>query len=236
MNNLLVGTGIGTIFVDRQLNIQRFTPAVTQIINLIPTDLGRPLTHIMSNLINYRNLDEDTRAVLNDLAPRESEVQTKTGQWYLMRILPYRTLENAIEGAVITFVEITVLKQLRATLHDNQERVKSLEETASGITWSVDADLHLTTFNTVFSEDMRKKYGRTIELGQLMPPDWLPQAAHQDWRARYQRALLGETFMEDISSSSVTGEGQVRLYIFRPVLAANHTITGVSCSGRDISL
>jgi two-component system CheB/CheR fusion protein len=236
MNNLLAGTGIGTIFVDSQLNIQRFTPAVTQIINLIPTDLGRPLHHIVTNLVNYTSLEGDTRAVLDNLIPREAEVQTKTGQWYLMRILPYRTLENAIEGAVLTFVEITVLKQLKASLHDNEERVKSLEEAASGMTWSVDASFHLITFNTGFSEDFHQRYGREIELGEAMPPDWLPQNMQQEWKVRYQRALSGETFLEEVSQLSVTGENRVRQYIFKPILAANHKVSGVSCSGRDNSL
>ncbi len=229
MNNLLAGTGIGTIFVDSQLNIQRFTPAVTRIINLIPTDVGRPLGHIVSNLINYTNLEEDTRAVLENLVMRELEVQTKSGQWYLMRILPYRTLENAVEGAVLTFVEISVLKQLRANLRDNQDRVRSLEEAASGMIWSIDASLHLITFNAGFSEDFRQQYGREAELGQAMPPDWLPQNVQQEWQARYQRALLGETFLEEVSLPSAPGENHVRQYIFKPVLAANRKVTGVSC-------
>ena len=236
MNNLLAGTGIGTIFVDNQLNIQRFTPAVTQIINLIPTDLGRPLNHIMVNLINYMNLERDTRAVLDNLTMRELEVQSKTGLWYLMRILPYRTLENAIEGAVITFVDITVLRQLRATLHDNEERFKSLEATASGVTWSVDASLRLTTFNTAFREDMCKVYGGEIALGQGMPPDWMPPGVQEDWKARYQRVLRGETFMEEVNLPLTTGGALVRQYIFRPVLGANQKVVGISCSGRDISL
>jgi two-component system CheB/CheR fusion protein len=237
MNNLLAGTGIGTVFVDTHLNIQRFTPAATQILNLIPGDVGRPLSHLMPNLVNYMNLEGDTQAVLNDLARREMEVQAKSGQWYLMRILPYRTLENAVEGAVITFVDISVLKQLRATLQDNEERFKSLEETASGMTWSVDAGLHLTTFNTAFDEDMRKKYGCEVKLGQVMPPDWLPSGVQQEWTARYQRALLGETFMEDAVLASTTGRvAVVRQYILRPVLAANQKVIGVDCSGRDISV
>ncbi len=237
MNNLLAGTGIGTVFVDTHLNVQRFTPAVTQILNLIPGDVGRPLSHLMPNLVHYLNLEEDTRKVLDDLAPRELEVQAKSGEWYLMRILPYRTLENAIEGAVITFVNISVLKQLRATLHDNEERVRSLEGTAGEMTWSIDAGLHLTTFNTAFNEDMRKKYGREVKLGQLMPPDWLPPGVQQEWSARYQRALLGETFMEETTPSATSGPwAVVHQYILRPVLAANLKVIGVSCSNRVISL
>ena len=111
MNNLLAGTGIGTVFVDHQLRILRFTPAATQIINLILSDVGRPVGHIVSNLVGYDRLVADVQAVLDTLIPKEVEVQTQAGEWYTMRILPYRTLDNVIEGAVITFVDITEARQ-----------------------------------------------------------------------------------------------------------------------------
>ncbi len=116
MNNLLAGTGIGTIFVDHSLRILRFTPAITQFINLIPGDLGRPVGHIVSNLTGYTSLLSDTQEVLNTLKTKEIQVQTTEGRWYIMRILPYRTLENVIEGAVITFSEITELKLAQEAL------------------------------------------------------------------------------------------------------------------------
>jgi two-component system, chemotaxis family, CheB/CheR fusion protein len=120
MNNLLAGTGIGTIFVDHQLKIMRFTPAVTQVINLIPTDVGRPVGHIVSNLVGYDTLVADVRGVLDTLTTKEVEVQTQTGAWYLLRIRPYRTLENVIEGAVISFAEITEMKKAQAALRESE--------------------------------------------------------------------------------------------------------------------
>jgi two-component system CheB/CheR fusion protein len=120
MNNLLAGTGIGTIFVDHQLRILRFTPAVTQVINLILTDVGRPVSHIVSNLVGYERLAEDVRAVLDDLVPKEVEVQTTAGNWFALRIRPYRTLENVIEGAVITFIELAWKKQAGEAPHGPQ--------------------------------------------------------------------------------------------------------------------
>ena len=117
MNNMLAGTGMGTLFVDTQLRISRFTPAITQVINLIQSDIGRPVGHIVSNLIDYGSLVEDVQVVLDTLISQESEVQTKAGTWYLMRIRPYRTLENVIEGVVITFIDITQRKAL-ASPHD----------------------------------------------------------------------------------------------------------------------
>ncbi|MDD2919467.1 chemotaxis protein CheB [Rhodoferax sp.] len=116
MNNLLAGTGIATIFVDHSLRIMRFTPAVSSIINLILSDVGRPVSHIVNNLVGYTTLVADVQQVLRTLAPKEAEVQSNDGKCYTLRILPYRTLDNVIEGAVITFVEITEVKRSREAL------------------------------------------------------------------------------------------------------------------------
>lgn len=111
MNNLLAGTGIATVFVDLRQHILRFTPFIDKIINLIKTDLGRPVGHIASNLVDYNNLVKDVQTVLDTLVPKEMDLQTIEKNWYRMRIQPYRTLNNVIEGAVITFVDITETKK-----------------------------------------------------------------------------------------------------------------------------
>jgi two-component system CheB/CheR fusion protein len=115
MNNLLAGTGIGTVFVDHQLRILRFTPTATRIINLILSDVGRPVGHIVSNLVGYSRLVADVQAVLDTLVPKEVDVQTAEGKWHTMRIQPYRTLDNVIEGAVITFFDTTEVKRTEET-------------------------------------------------------------------------------------------------------------------------
>ncbi|HSO71829.1 MAG TPA: PAS domain-containing protein, partial [Thermodesulfobacteriota bacterium] len=120
MNNLLAGTGIGTVFVDHQLRILRFTPAVTQVINLILTDVGRPVGHVVSNLAGYDRLVADVESVMDTLVPKEVEVQTRAGDWFQLHIRPYRTLENVIEGAVITFTEINLLKKTEAALRESE--------------------------------------------------------------------------------------------------------------------
>jgi two-component system, chemotaxis family, CheB/CheR fusion protein len=118
LNNLLAGTGIATIFVDHQLRILRFTPTVTKVISLIVSDVGRPVDQIVSNLVAYDRLVSDIQAVLDTLEPKEVEVQTRTSEWYMLRIRPYRTLENVIEGAVVTFVDITEMKRAEETLRE----------------------------------------------------------------------------------------------------------------------
>jgi len=112
MNNLLAGTGIATVFVDLQLRILRY--------------IGRPVGHIVSNLPGYDKLIEDTQAVLDTLIPKETDVQSAEGRWYAMRIQPYRTLDNVIEGAVLTFVDVTEARQLRAKLEESEEKYRAL--------------------------------------------------------------------------------------------------------------
>ena len=116
MNNLLAGTGVATVFVDFQLRIMRFTPSAATIINLIPADVGRPVSHIVSKLVGYDHLFLDTQAVLDTLVPKEELVATSEGRWFKLHIQPYRTLENVIEGAVISFLDVTDLVQTRERL------------------------------------------------------------------------------------------------------------------------
>jgi len=124
MNNLLAGTGIATIFVDQQLRILRFTPTATEIINLIQSDLGRPVGHLVSNLVGYDRLLVDARAVLDTLTPKEVDVQTKSGAWYTMRLRPYRTLDNVIDGVVITFVDVTETRKAQEALRQANDLLR----------------------------------------------------------------------------------------------------------------
>ena len=126
MNNLLAGTGIGTIFVDHQLRILRFTPAATEVINLIPADIGRPVSHIVPKLLGQENLAAELTSVLDTLRAREQTVQTADGKWYTMRIQPYRTLDNVIEGAVMSFVEVTDIVNAREALRQANQQLLRL--------------------------------------------------------------------------------------------------------------
>ncbi len=119
MKNLLESTDIATLFLDNTLRVRRFTAKVAEIIKLIPGDTGRLITDIVSDL-DYKDLEEDAREVLRKLSFIEKSVSASGGRWFTVKIMPYRTLENKIDGLVITFVDITTSKTLEAKLRKIQ--------------------------------------------------------------------------------------------------------------------
>ena len=118
MKNLLDSTDIATLFLDKELNVRRFTPQTTKIIKLIAGDAGRPITDLASELC-YPALPDDAREVLRKLIAVEKPIGTRDGRWFTVRIMPYRTQDNRIDGVVITFANITVSKTLEARLRKN---------------------------------------------------------------------------------------------------------------------
>lgn len=117
MQNLLNSTDIATLFLDNDLNVRRFTDKITRIIHLREGDVGRPLSDLASTL-DYPQLNDDARETLRTLAFSEKEISTTDGHWYMIRIMPYRTVANVIQGVVITFVDITAAKALESRLRD----------------------------------------------------------------------------------------------------------------------
>ncbi|MDD3147637.1 MAG: PAS domain-containing protein, partial [Candidatus Riflebacteria bacterium] len=115
MKNLLDSTDIAILFLDSALKIRRFTPQVAKVFKLIPGDVGRPITDVNMDL-EYPGFTDDVREVLRTLVFRENPIPTRDNRWFLIRIMPYRTLENVIDGVVITCSDITVAKQLETRL------------------------------------------------------------------------------------------------------------------------
>ncbi|MGI4740118.1 MAG: CheR family methyltransferase [Janthinobacterium lividum] len=151
MKNLLDATEIATVFLDNDLLIKRFTPPMGRIINLLPGDVGRPLAHFTSSL-RHEHLVRDVQQVLDRLTSIETNIQTSKGEWYTMRILPYRSLDNYINGVVITFTDITALKALEARLQEANSYTESLADSVGEPLLALDAGLRVFSANRAFAE------------------------------------------------------------------------------------
>jgi two-component system CheB/CheR fusion protein len=116
LDNLLGATDAGTLFVDARLRIRRFNPAIQEIFHLLPQDIGRPIEHIACHLANQQQLIDEARQVLQTGTPLEAEVRTRDGRWLLRRLLPFRTPKGAIDGVVLTFTRIDLIKQMQSKL------------------------------------------------------------------------------------------------------------------------
>jgi two-component system CheB/CheR fusion protein len=151
MKNLLDAAEIAIIFLDNDMVVKRFTPQVSSIINLMPADVGRSLAHFASNL-RYAYLLRDVQQVLTRLTSVEVNIETTRGDWFTMRILPYRSLDNYINGAVITFTEITALKQLEARLQDKAIFIESMQEAVREPMLALDQQLRLHSPSQSFAQ------------------------------------------------------------------------------------
>ncbi len=125
MKNLLNSTDIATLFLDLALNVRRFTTQATKIIKLIPSDVGRPITDLASDLL-YPQLVSDARQVLRSLGFVEKAVSTRDGRWFSVRIMPYRTNDDRVDGVVMTFADITIAKHLEIKLREQQAALEKL--------------------------------------------------------------------------------------------------------------
>jgi len=123
MRNLLNSTEIVTVFLDNELRVQRFTSGANKLFKLIPGDVGRPLSDIASDLL-YPGMTEEARDVLRTLVFSEKQIVATDGRWFSVRIMPYRTMEDAIGGLVITFMEITSAKRLEGELREEIATLK----------------------------------------------------------------------------------------------------------------
>jgi len=201
MKNLLDSTEIPTIFLDNDLLIKRFTPHASKVINLIHTDIGRPVTHIVTNL-RYENLVEDAQGVLDNLGFKEVEVQTKDDRWYLMRIMPYRTVENVIDGLSITFLDIHELKTAAEKIEKQSKLTQDAVAYAEDIIDTVrepllvlDEKLRVSSANRSFYETFQVSSKQTV--GQL-----IYDLGNRQWDIPKLRQLL-----EDIVPKNASFEG-----------------------------
>ncbi|QKG54126.1 CheR family methyltransferase [Hymenobacter sp. BRD67] len=180
MKNLLDATEIAIIFLDNDLRIKRFTPPVARIVSLLPTDVGRPMAHFTSSL-RYEHLLRDVQRVLDRLTSLEINIQTTKGQWFTMRILPYCSLDNYIDGAVITFTDITTLKDLELRSQETAHLSASVMAAVREPQLALNANLVVLSANQPFADTFGEPLARIVgqPLAQLDGAWQLPELHEQ---------------------------------------------------------
>lgn len=189
LQNLLSSTNIPILMLGGDLCIRRFTPLAQRILNLIPTDVGRPLGDINHNL-NLPDLEQQLLDVINTLSVKEQEVQDREGHWYDLRIRPYRTIDNKIDGAVVLLVDIDALKRSAQQLQAARDYAEAIVETMGEPLLVLDSNLRVLTANQSFYNAF-----------QVIPAETLSQSVFElgngQWNIPHLRSLLEEVLPQN---------------------------------------
>jgi two-component system CheB/CheR fusion protein len=194
MNNLFNSTEIATIFVDNELNIRRFTEEATHLIKLIQSDVGRPLSDIAS-IIKYPELVDDIHLVIQKVAFKEIEVNTREGEWYKVRIMPYKTSQNVIDGATVTFMDISRIKNIQEKMQSAINYSEDIINTVREPLIVLDQQLEVLSANRSFYKTFKLKKSLTEgeKLYKLGDDSWnIPSL-----RNLLEDVLQNETEMDD---------------------------------------
>ena len=179
LQNLTAATEIGTLFLDTELRIKMFTPPVADLFNIADSDIGRTITHFTHRL-RYEGIEQQAKRVLQTLVPTETEVQTEDGRWFMVRLRPYRTTENRIEGTVMTFVDITSRLEAQHELVGSQRRLLALVQASSQVLYRMSPEW----------SEMRELSGGGFLADTEQPDrDWLTHYIYPDDQERVRAAI-----------------------------------------------
>jgi len=182
MKNLLNSTDIATLFLDKDLNIRRYTNEATKIFKLIKTDIGRPFTDQVSDLI-YPELVTDALEVLRTLMFIEKQIPTKDGRWFSIRIMPYRTYDNRIDGLVITFVNHSDIKQVEIKLQETEQIYLLLLNVSSNVILRLSSDLKILEYNA----EAENKFG--IKLKDAINQNFIQMLVPEPEQKKVEKGL-----------------------------------------------
>jgi len=193
LNNLIASTDIATVFVDSALRIKRFTPRATDIFSIIASDVGRSLLDLTHRL-DYHQLADDVGTTFATLRPVEREVRSDDGRWYIVRLLPYRTTEDRIEGAIMTFFDITARRQAEELARVNEVRMVAVSTDDYAII-TLDAEGRTTSWNK--GAERIFGYAETEMLGHTLESLYIPEDREGGAREEEMRRAREEGRFED---------------------------------------
>ena len=230
LQNLTAATEIGTLFLDGELSIRMFTSPVSELFNITRFDIGRSITDF-TNKLNHSTLVDEAREVLRNLAPIEREVRSSDGRCYVMRIRPYRTVEDRINGVVLTFVDITAREKMESALNRSGQEFRALVRASSQVLYRMSADWN----------EMRELFGG----GFLSPAErptqswvetYIPEEDRQRVRAEIDEAI-GRKEVFDMEHRVVRADGSIGWTHSRaiPILDAEGRIAEWLGSAADVT-
>lgn len=225
MKNLLNATDIATVFLDSELRIKRYTEQAKRVIRLIPTDVGRPIGDLVSTLC-YDHLVDDAHEVRKSLVSKETEVGGKAGESYLMRILPYRTTDNVIEGLVLTFVDVSKVRNLQ----QEQARLLDVLRHSPAVVFEQDQDLrYVWSFGAAFGKGAKGLVGKSDN--ELFPK------AEADALVKLKSELLRDGVARR-RRVELTVDGERRQYQLHLEARRDEAgeLTGLTCVATDITV
>ncbi len=191
LRNLMSATQIATVFLDREMRIMRYTPSAEPLFNFIAGDIGRPISDLKQQL-EYPALVSDAEQVLASLVPVEREIVAGSA-WLMVRVLPYRTVDDYIAGVVLTFIDITERKTYESALHASEGRLQTLADAIPQVVWTNDREGRAIYFNRRWYE-----YSGCSE-EQSVGPGWMAIVHPDDSApaiAQWQRALAANEIFD----------------------------------------
>jgi len=205
MKNLLNSTDIATLFLDKDLKIKRYTPQATKIFKLIKSDIGRQFTDQVSDLI-YPELAEDANEVLKTLVFIKKQIPTKDERWFSIRIMPYRTFDDKIDGLVITFFNITDLKLMETKLTENEQMHQLILNSSSDLIVKLSANWNILEFNQEAEKFFASK--RDEALGQNFIKLFVPGKLQKKTERVFHK-MLREKVNAKNKMEVIVGEGKI---------------------------
>ncbi|UNU18772.1 response regulator [Microcoleus vaginatus PCC 9802] len=190
LTNLLASINIPVLMLANDLQIRRFTPTAQEIFNLIPTDIGRPFSDIRSTL-DVPDLEQMMLEVIHTLHTKEQEVQTLSGYWYNLRIRPYRTTENQIDGVVMVLIDIDSLKRSARSLEEARNYAETIVETVQTPLVALDANFRVNKANRSFYETFQVSSSETAQSS-------LFELGNGQWDIPQLRWILEDILVSDV--------------------------------------
>lgn len=233
MTNLLNSTDIATLFLDKNFKIRQFTPAATKIFKLKESDIGRHYTDQVSSL-DYPDMNEDINEVLRTLRFVEKDVTTTDGKWFSIRIMPYRTFEDKIDGLVLTFFDTTKSKQLENALREYQLILRSFIHTVPGVILGLSSDGNIIEFNP----EAEKLFGcsRGEVMGKNYYNTFIPEQSRKKVETDMKKLFTGAlTDRYENRVKTVNGNDFNIEWSTHKLLDENGSLTGIISIGANIT-